>query len=278
IFLSLGAFCFGGRVSATLGKSILSPELFTFDVALAVILSACLAIFISNIFKVAQSTSLVTVGALVGAGLYVGGLNTKIFLFLLPAWFILPVVSFVLTFLLFRIIYPPRFKNLWFYERIHSFKGALKGVAILAACFVAFSVGANNVANAVGPLFGAGLVNNTLWGIAIVIPLFIIGAALFGDLTMTTIGKEIVPLGIITSSLVSVVTASLLSGASFVGIPCPLVLLNGASILAVSTLKHGHVIAAKQAETRRMVLIWILAPFSAAAFSYLTLLGLQVIK
>lgn len=278
LFLSLGALSFGGRVSTTLGKSIVPSHLFTFDVALAVIFSAALAIFISNILKVPQSTSLVTVGSIVGAGLYGGVINFKTFLFLIPAWIILPIVAFVLTFLAFRVIYPPSFRNLWFYEKVHSWKGSLKLIALIAACFVAFAVGANNVANAVGPLFGAGIIVSPLWGIALIVPLFVLGAAIFGDLTMGTIGKEIVPLGIIASSLVSFITATLLSLASFLGVPCPLVLLNGASILAISTLKHGHVVAVRQSESRRMVGIWILAPFAAAAFTYLTLLLLQVIK
>ncbi|MFH1683921.1 MAG: inorganic phosphate transporter [Candidatus Margulisiibacteriota bacterium] len=278
LFLTLGALSFGGRVSTTLGKNIIPANLFTFDIALAVIFSAALAVFISNIFKVPQSTSLVTVGSIVGAGLFAGAVNFKTFLWLLPAWVILPLVAFVVTFFAFKQIYPPSQKNFWFYEKAHSWKGPLKVVALVAACFVAFAVGANNVANAVGPLFGAGLVANPLLGIVVVIPLFVLGAAIFGDLTMGTIGKEIVPLGLITSSLVSFVTATLLSLASFLGIPYPLVLLNGASILAISSLKHGHVVAVRQAESRRMVLIWILAPFAAAAFTYLTLLVLQVLK
>jgi len=278
IFLTLGAFSFGGRVSLTLGKSLISSNLFTFNVALAVILSASLAIFVSNLFKVPQSTSLVTIGAVVGAGLFGGGVNANTFLYLVPAWVLLPVIAYALTFLVFKQIYPPSDKNFWFYEKIHSWKGTLRVVAIVAACLVAFAVGANNVANAVGPLFGAGLVTNPLLGIAMIIPLFIIGGAVFGNLTMETIGKEIVPLGLITSSLVSIITAGLLSFASFLAIPYPLVLLNGASILAISTLKHGHVIAAKQAETRRMVVIWFIAPFAAAAFTYLVLFLLQVIR
>jgi sulfate permease len=277
LFLTLGAFCFGGRVSATLGKSIVPSTLFTVDVALAVVLSASFAIFISNIFKIPQSTSLVTVGSIVGAGLFIGAVNFKTLLFLLPAWIILPAVAFVITYLTFKRIYPPRKDNFWFYEKIHSWKGALKVVALVASCFVAFAVGANNVANAVGPLFGAGLVTNPLWGIMLIIPLFVLGAAVLGSLTMESIGKEIVPLGLITSSLVSLITAVLLSVASFLGIPYPLVLLNGASILAISTLKHGHVVAVKQSESRRMVVIWLLAPFAAAAFTYLTLSVLQVL-
>jgi sulfate permease len=208
----------------------------------------------------------------------VGAINFKTFLFLAPAWVILPVIAFGLTFLSFRLIYPPTKKNFWFYEKAHSWKGRLKIIALAAASLVAFAVGANNVANAVGPLFGAGLFTDPLWGIAAVIPLFILGAAVFGDRTMETIGKEIVPLGLITSSLVSFITAALLSLASFLGIPYPLVLLNGASILAISTLKHGHVVAARQAQSQRMVVIWLLAPFAAAAFTYITLLLLQVVK
>lgn len=278
LFLSLGALSFGSQVATTLGKNLVATHVFTFEVALVVLLSATIAIFVSNLWRVPQSTSLVTIGSILGAGLFAGAIKTRTILFLLPAWLILPLVAFALTFFSFRLIYPPRKSNFWFYEKVHAFKGWLKFISIAAACAVAFAVGANNVANAVGPLYGASVFQSTLSGIFLVLPLFVLGAVIFGDKTMTTIGKEIVPLGLVTSSLVSLVTATLLSIASFLGIPYPLVLLNGASILAVSSLKHGHVVALQQGESQRMVTIWILAPFLAAGFTYLSLLLLQVVK
>jgi sulfate permease len=278
LFLAAGALSFGGRVSETLGDGLIPSRFFTLEIALAVIFSASLSIFISNIFKIPQSTSLVTVGSILGAGLYAGELNFKTFLLILPAWIILPIIAFILTFFLFKVIYPPSSKNFWFYEKAHSWSKSLRLTALISSCAVAFAVGANNVANAVGPLYGAGIVKSPLAGIGLVIPLFVLGAIIFGRHTMETIGKEIVPLGIITSSLISSVTALLLTVASFLGIPYPLVLLNGASIFAVSTIKHGHVVAVKQSESQRLVVIWILAPFAATAFTYLTLLFLQLLK
>ena len=276
--MTLGALSFGGRVSATLGKNIVPSNLFTFDVALAVVLSASLALFISNMSGVPQSTSLITVGSILGAGLFGGAVNSKTLLLLIPVWVILPMVAFIVTFLIFRLVYPPTNGNTWFYDKAHSMKGVIKLIALVSACYVAFAVGANNVANAVGPLFGAGLVADPLWGIVLVLPAFFLGAAILGDLTMGTIGREIVPLGIITSSLVAIITATLLSIASFFGIPYPLVLINGASILAISALKNGHVVAVRQTEFLRMAMFWLLAPFAAAAFTYFILLILQAIK
>src|SRR3989338_7762603 len=98
---------------------------------------------------------MVTVGAVVGVGLYLQHLQTRIFLWLIPLWIGFPVVSFIVTFFLYRIIYPPRHGNLWLYEKIFSNERKLNILAIVVSCYGAFAVGTNNVANAVGPLVGA---------------------------------------------------------------------------------------------------------------------------
>lgn len=271
IFVILGAILLGRNVSVTLGKSLLPKGLINFDVALIILSAACLSLFLANILKIPQSTSQVTVTSIIGAGLYFKHLYWKTILFkILPMWVILPVLSYVLTLFLYKTIYPPKHNNLHIYQKIFANERKLKISTLVASCYVAFAIGTNNVANAVGPLFGAGIIN-IIPGLILISPLFGIGALVLGKGNLETAGKEIVPLGLISSTLVSFVTATLLIIASILGIPQSLVQLNLFSIFAISCIKNGHKCTIDHHITRKTFLIWIITPILSVIISYLLL-------
>ncbi len=150
MFVLLGAITLGRGVAKTLSQGILPKEFINSDVALVILASATLSLFLANLLAIPESTSMVTVGAVVGAGLYFRHIQLKTFLWLVPLWIGFPIISFILTFFLYRLIYPPHHKNLWLYQRIFSNENALKKLALLISGYGAFAVGTNNVANAVG--------------------------------------------------------------------------------------------------------------------------------
>lgn len=258
-FVILGALCFGDRVAKTLSSGFFAKDLFTFQVALIIIVSASLSLFLANLLKVPQSTSWVTVFATLAVALHFKTLNLLTVFRMVGLWLALPVIGFALTYFTFHSIYPPRQSNFWFYEKVHSWHKQIRFIALATSCYVAFSIGANNVANAVGPLAGANLISPFL-GLLLISPLFGLGGFLIKDRTMKTIGQEIVPLGLITSSLVSFVTANLLIFASFLGFPQSLVQLNALSIIAVGTIKHEHVLAINNSAVKKVFWMWFLAP------------------
>ena len=270
-FVVLGAVTLGRGVAVTLGKSLLPQEFITFNVVLVILGSATVGLFLANILKIPQSTSQVTVGAIVGAGLYFQHLNVKtLFWKILPMWVILPVLSYSLTWLIYRKIYPPEHDNLHIYQKLFANEKKLKLAALIMSCYVAFAIGTNNVGNAVGPLFGAGILGINL-GLILVSPLFGVGALMLGKGTLETAGKEIVPLGLFSSTLVSFVTATLLIFASILGIPQSLVQLNIFSIFAISCLKNGHRSTLDQRLTKKTFLIWSVTPLLSVVISYLLL-------
>lgn len=271
IFVVLGAIVLGRNVSLTLGKSLLPQEFLSFNTALIIIFSASLSLFLANILKIPQSTSQVTVGAITGAGLYFQHFYFKTLIFkIIPMWFVLPALAYSLTFLLYRIIYPARPGNLHILEKLFVHDQKLKITGILVSCYVAFAIGANNVANAVGPLSGAGIVN-IIPGLIMVAPIFGIGAGLLGKGNLETAGKEIVPLGLPSSNIVSFVTATLLIFASILGIPQSLVQLNMCSIFAVSSLKNGHKVTIDSHVAKKTFIIWAITPLLSVAISYFLL-------
>ncbi len=77
-------------------------------------------------------------------------------------WIIVPLVSFVIAFLIGKVIKRRAHKK----EAEGKWKRVLTILVIATGFFEAFSAGMNNVANAVGPLVGAGLMDATTGVIA----------------------------------------------------------------------------------------------------------------
>jgi len=273
VFVILGAITLGKNVSLTLGKNLLPHTVLTAGAATAILTAATLSLFLANMLKIPQSTSQVTVGAVVGAGVYFTHLNcATLFLIIFPMWILLPLLSYLLTHVVYRGIYPPRHSNLHIYQKIFVHEKKMRFCSLLASCYVAFAIGSNNVANAVGPLFGAGIVPIAR-GLILIAPLFGIGAWVMGNGPLQTAGSEIVPLGLLSSSLVCFSTATLLIIASLIGIPQSLVQLNIFSIFAIRSVKDGGHYMLDHRIARKALAIWLLTPLLAMGVSY-ALLGI----
>jgi sulfate permease len=239
-------------------------------VVLCILLSASGALFLANLLKIPQSTSWVTVFAIVTVGIHFEALELDTILYrLLPAWVGLPAASFLLTFAVTRLLYPLRAANFRVHERIVSHSRKINAMALCASCYVAFAIGSNNVANVVGPLSAAGVVG-VVEGFVFVAPLFGVGAFLFRA-PADTVGKSIVPLGLATATITNVITGSLLLVASWLGIPQSLVQINAASIIAVSLVKEGSWSLMPDKMLRKIGLLWVASPLIAAAMTTILL-------
>ncbi|MBI5573329.1 MAG: inorganic phosphate transporter [Elusimicrobia bacterium] len=267
-FVVVGAVFLGYNVTKTLGGGILPGRYFDINIVLIVLFSASFGLFFANILKIPQSTSWTTVFSIVGSGLAIGNINFTKFILIVPFWILLPVVSYFLTLFVHKIIYPPKFNNLWLYEKFFANEKALKKLSIIASCYVAFAIGSNNVANAVGPLVAAGIIKNSTLGLFAVGLIFIVGAGIIGKNTMRTVGQEVVPFGLISATLTNFITATLLIFASIMGIPQSLVQLNAASIFAISHSKNGFYHTASHKTTRKIFFVWLVSPVIAFVSSF----------
>lgn len=271
IFVFLGAFLVGVPVTNTIGTKIIPTGLMEVDVVLIIISSATLCLFTANLLHIPQSTSLVTVASILGVGLYFGQVYGATFLYLLPYWVLLPTFGYFLTYVLGRLIYPPRQGNFWIYEKLVNHKERLKIFVIIASCYNAFSIGTNNVANAVGPLSGGGIVSPRL-GLLMMAPIFGLGSIVFPR-PLTTAGTKIVPLGPLTASIICLVTGTLTIFASIMGIPQSFVMIKLGALFAVSGIKNGHKITFLNPVTKKTYANWIFSPLVAGIISYLLTLG-----
>lgn len=267
IFVIIGAVLLGGEVAKTIGNNIVPSEVLTPGNVCIMLFSASFSLFVANLLRIPQSTSFVTVGSLFGIGLFHNQYYSATFFRLLPFWIFMPVAGFLLTYLVGRVIYPPRASNFRLFEKLVNHHVWLKRFVIIASCYNALSVGSNNVANAVGPLVGAGVASPVI-GMLLLAPVFGMGSVVF-DQSLTSTSEKIVPLGVITASIICTVCGTLMIFASVFGIPQSFVMIKVASVVAIGVLKNGYTETLRNPIIRKTYTAWIITPSLAVAVSYL---------
>lgn len=287
VFVFVGALIAGKKVALTIGKGVLPGEMMGITLTTIILAAVGLSLLLANWLKVPQSTSQSTIFALIGPAVYFDVLQTrKLLVEIIPTWFILPVVAFVLTYLVGRFIYNPvKKRGIISFEQLsrHAF---LRLLVVLASLYVAFAIGSNNVANAAGPI--ASMISNELKITAdggnfalvlilatlVVAPCFGIGSSLMGHRVIETTGKEIIVFGPLGATLISVITATLLLLASVTrGIPTSLVQMNAAAIIALAITKTGWRETLRRTSVKRLFVIWIVSPLIALGLSLLLTLA-----
>lgn len=282
IMVFLGAILAGKGTATTMGKDLLAPDMMSFVVVSIVLFSVAIALLVANLFGIPQSTSQASVLSLTAVACYFNDLHTdKLFLEIIPAWFILPIIAYIISYLTGKYIYRPMRRRGLTMPRAQNenMKPIWNGLLIVISLYVAFSIGANNVANAAGPI--ASMTANELnipvndnfilimiISTLIVAPSFGIGSSVFGYKILRNTGKEIVLFGKFEAVIIAFVSASLLLVASITkGIPSSLVQLNVAAILGIGVAKLGAKNIFRKTEVKKFFLMWIIAPVIAFTLS-----------
>lgn len=288
IMVFLGALVAGKETAITVGKGLLNPDMMTLTLVSIILFSVSISLLIANVSGIPQSTSQSTVLAVMAAVTYFGqGNPQKLFTEIIPAWFILPVLSYFISYLMGKYIYRPMRRRGLTISRSSNVnsKPVLNAVILFMSLYVAFSIGANNVANAAGPI--ATMTANELGvhdekgfkilllvSVFMMAPAFGIGSSIFGNKILKNTGKEIVLFGKFEAIIIAFVSASLLLLASLVkGIPSSLVQLNVAAILGIGVAKLGPRNIFLKTEVKKFFLMWLIAPI----ISYLLCLALIAI-
>ncbi len=281
IMVFAGAILAGKGVALTVGTGVLPAESMTITLTSIILLSVALSLLLANLLGIPQSTSQSTVFSLSGVAMYFDVLQTnRLFFEMIPTWFFLPIVAFFLTYAVGRFIYRPlKQRKIINFDSLqnHPF---LHAMVIISSLYVAFSIGANNVANASGPI--ASMVINEL-GVApeeknfivimvlstlVIAPAFGIGSSFFGHKVVHSTGKEIVSFGPLAATTISMITATLLLSVSLIrGIPASLVQLNMGAILAIGCTKLGWRGMFSRSSVHKFWIIWIVAPVMAFMMS-----------
>ena len=282
IMVLAGALIAGKEVSLTLGEGLLDQSYFTPLITSIILGSVGLSLLIANLIGVPQSTSQATVLSISGAATALGGFNThKLFYEIIPTWIILPLIAFFIMLSLSKWVFPLLKDKIFTddYSHLQKHKG-LKVVLILSSLYIAFSIGANNVANAAAPI--ASLTANEIGqesiqhflpiiilSVLIVAPCFAIGSSLLGHKVTKKTGKDIVEVSPFYATIIALITASLLLLASVTkGIPTSLVQLNGAAFIALSVRNNGFKDTFRNKTVKRFFTVWCLAPIFAYMLTF----------
>jgi sulfate permease len=285
IMVFIGAIVAGKGTATTVGKGLLAPEMMSYALVSIILFSVAVSLLLANLAGIPQSTSQSTVMAVCAAALYLNMFNSdKLFFEIIPAWFILPLISFFISLFIGKYIYRPMRKRGYTMPRAQNenLKPVWNALLVIMSCYVAFSIGSNNVANAAGPI--ASMTANELnislddnftlimiLSTLLVAPCFGIGSSLFGHKIVQNTGKEIYLFGKFEAVIIAFVSASLLLLASVTrGIPTSLVQLNVAAILGIGVAKLGTRNIFSKTQVKRFFVMWLIAP--VIAFSLCLLL------
>ena len=287
VFVILGGTLQGHHVMKTVGKGIVITEVAVYaehnaapapdefrdffpnerlpDLAILVaLLSAGVFVTLATLTSTPVSTSQAIVGGVAGVGIGIVGAQASFFklgvlLKILGAWVISPVLTMILAFLIYLLL-GRALRNI---QAI--FWSNFMGIAVLiSAAYVSYSLGANDVGNAIGPLLNRfpdkGPHLAALGGIAMAV-----GALTFGHRVTDTVGKSITPLdysGALAAQLSAAFGVHLFS---MLGIPVSTSQAIVGGVIGVGLTKGAQAVSTQKIRT--IFIGWILTPTCAAIFA-----------
>jgi PiT family inorganic phosphate transporter len=262
IFAVLGGLLQGHHVMDTVGKGIVKDELNILAVFVALI---CSGIFVTlaTFFRIPTSTSQAIVGGVMGIGLALdANIDYAKVIRIVESWVICPilvmVLAFVLYYLLTRLLHRIVSRNI-------LVQNAIGWLAILSGCYVAYSMGANNAGNAVGPIANLGIIHPTVL-LAIGGAAIAVGAITYGRRVADTVGKGITPLDIPGAFVAQIASAFGMHLFSIYGIPVSTSSAIVGAVVGVGLVKGARSISQKTIWT--ILIGWVLTPSLAALSAY----------
>lgn len=263
VFSLLGALLQGQHVMHTIGKGIVKVDLGYPAVVIALICSGFF-VTLATFFRIPTSTSQAIVGGVVGIGLALRAeINYSKLIAIAESWILCPILVMVLAFLLMHLV---NFILRKFESHSLLVQHTMGRLAILSACYVAYSMGANNAGNAVGPIANLEIFHPKLLlfigGLSIAV-----GAATYGKKVAHTVGSGITLLDIPAAFIAQVSAALGMHLFSMLGIPVSTSSAIVGAVIGVGLVKGAKAISTKIVFT--ILMGWLLTPVLAAAAAFL---------
>ena len=263
VFVIIGAMIDGDEVMKTVGNGIINQPLDYLSIFVALL---CSGVFVTlaTFFSIPTSTSQAIVGGVLGIGLATGAqIQYSKLVIIAESWVLCPILvlglSYGFYFLLTKFIRRLRVGTL-------LVQNALGWLSIMSACYLAYSMGANNAGNAVGPIANLGIVHPqillAIGGVSIAL-----GALTYGKKVANTVGKGITPLDIPGAFVAQISSAFGMHMFSLLGIP-----VSTSSAIVGAVVGVGFVKGAKSISKKTILVIlvgWVLTPTLAAVTSFL---------
>jgi len=262
VFAIIGAMLQGEQVMKTIGNGIVKTDLNYLAVCVALICSGFF-VTLATFYRIPTSTSQAIVGGVVGIGLAVGAeINYAKLIVIAESWLVCPILVMALSFGLMAVV---KFILNKLGSRSLLFQQAFGRLAILSACYVAYSMGANHAGTAVGPIANLNILPPKMLlligGVSIAV-----GAITYGEKVADTIGKGITPLDIPSAFIAQIASAFGIHLFSMFGIPISTSSAIVGAVVGVGLKKGAKSISKKTILT--ILIGWVSTPTLTGVVSF----------
>lgn len=260
VFVVLGAVLQSHNVMKTIGKGVVSDPLNLLAV-LTAMLSAGFFVTLATFFKIPVSTSQAIVGGVVGAGLSMGnGINVSQVATIGQVWVVSPPLTALMSFVLYHILafFLKRVRMVTFWDKILSY------LVIISGAYVAFSLGANDVGNSVGPLTVLGI--DQIWLALLGGVSLSVGVITYGKRVTETVGEGITSLGPLSAVAAQTSAAVAVHFFSIIGIPVSTSQAIVGAVIGVGLVKGVQTVSL--GKITEIVLGWVATPTAAGLFAF----------
>ncbi len=276
LFSFLGALIFGSKVIKTVGKGVVPLDKLDPQVAMLVALAACFGagiwVLLATHKRIPVSTSHSVVGAVAGAGL---SILTPIYwhkigeIFL--SWILTPFGSGFLAFLSYPII-----RRIFFSLVPRRFeKVTTHWLLILSSVYLAFTWGANDVANVTGVMVGSGIFS-VFWATLIGGLAIIFGVTTWGYKVIETVGFRIAHMLPVMSFVAEVASAVNVQIYTHLGVPVSTSHSMVGAVIGVGFARGIR--AVNKRIIRDMVIAWSLTPLMSGLISFIIMRGILLFR
>jgi PiT family inorganic phosphate transporter len=259
IFVVVGALLEGYKSMDTVGDMSTMSHMAAFMAAFAA--GLCVAIF--SYLSLPVATSQAIMGAILGIGLISGIPDITRMYKIVLCWVFTPIGAIVLS----RVLYPllgNAFQKLLADLQLRNI--FIRWALLLAGCYGAYSLGANNVANVTGVYVGSGLL--TPLQAALVGSLSIASGVLtYSRKVMNTVGKKIVELDGFSAFISTFSAAITVHLFTQVGVPVSTSQAIVGGVTGVGLVKGVRTVSRKT--LLEIAIGWVSTPLSSGVIAYL---------
>ena len=258
VFVIVGALIEGPKCMDTVGKlSGLMPM-----TAFACALAAAITMLIMTYLTLPASASQAIIGAVLGAGILTHTADFSKLYKIIICWVLTPFGGILFSMILFKLF--AYVVNILFKD-IYRRGVFLTAAVIVAGCYGAYSLGANNVANVTGVYVGCGMLDPFMASLVGALSIAA-GVLTYSRGVMMTVGKKIVPLDAFSAFVATFANAVTIHVFTQVGVPVSSSQAIVGAIVGVGLVKGLRTVSGKM--ITNIFIGWITTPLSAGIFSY----------
>ncbi len=197
IFAILGAIFLGEGVAKSIGGSILLIDYATTGVSqnavvLTILISTAIWLILASALGLPISTTHATIGAIIGIGLLLGGVNGVNWGTILGMsiwWLLSPIVGFFVTYFVVKLLTKYKLKHFNGFQDYERSENIYTFIILIVICITAFSRAGNDSSNAVGIVVGIGDDINLTALLVITGISLAVGIAVLGRIVIKNLGK-----------------------------------------------------------------------------------------